>query len=200
MSNVEERLSKFVDEMGEGVFIESVSKDLMNKYKGKILLEKDTVDLLPFIWEEMGFRSYKNGLFTMVNPDDYYEVAQGFFKVSKEVIVFAKTACGGLFALDDTIAGKAIVYINPHKNKREIVSTSIEMFLSMEIPFDDFWEDDCKAGFELRAIAHHGSVAPDVCLAFVLALALGGSGKVSTMQKVKVKEQLALLAELHSGN
>jgi len=61
------------------------------------------------IWEEYGLRSYRAGLFWLVNPDEYNDIAIKFPNVSEGAIVFARTGLGNLFLYEQiTSASHAI--------------------------------------------------------------------------------------------
>ena len=67
----------------------------------------------------------------------------------------------------------------------------------MDIPANTFWNRECYGKFELKAIEKYGSLNYDECYTFVPALALGGDEKIGNLQKVKIKENLEILAQLH---
>jgi hypothetical protein len=197
MSNVV--LEQFIKWIGEGEFYCEVNELLLEKYKNIFLTDKDDFDIINIIWEQYGFRSYRNGLFWLVNPDEYNSVARRFPNISETAIVFARTAIGNLFLFDKLSIGDSIMHLNVHKGERKIVSTYFEGFLTVDIAVDDFWKKNCYGNIELKVIDKHVTIAYDECLTFVPALALGGSENVTKMKKVKIKENLELLAQIYEG-
>jgi hypothetical protein len=177
-----------------------VPSDVLSKYKSEFLTEKDEgFDCIYEIWSKSGFCSYRNGLFFIINPEEYSTIARKFSCVPKTAIAFARTGIGCLFLWDKIKYGESIIYLNIHKNEISIVSTSFLVFFGISIGSESWWKDECYGKIELKAIEKHGPIGYDECLAFVPALALGGSESVAKMKKVKVKEHLELLAQIHSG-
>ena len=190
---------QFKRHTGEGKQYSLVSNEVIERYKGQVMCDKDKFDIITYIWEEFGLCSYMDGLFSFVNPEEYNGIAKLFPEITENVIVFGRSACGGLFALDTPSIGECIIYINPHKGTWEVIDTSMEILLTFFIDDNDYWKDGCYGKVELKVIKKHGPLEHDECYTFVPALALGGSESVATMEKVKIKENLELLAQLHQG-
>lgn len=171
--------------------------NLKSNYKRKFLCGKEEYDTLYDLWEICGLSSFNKGLFSFVNPIEYTPVAQKFNTVTQEALVFAKTCMGGLFILDYLPNGKTILYLNVHKNEIKVVSTDFDVFIGHSINIEPFWTKDCYGKFELKVIDKFGPLEYDECYAFEPALALGGSESIKNIKKVKVKEHLEILAQLH---
>lgn len=167
------------------------------KYRNRFLCGKEEFDTLYDIWCLHGLFSYNNGLFSLVNPDEYSPIAKKFPNISETALVFAKTCMGGLFIFDNLPAGKSILYVNVHKGKRKIVSTDFDVFFANSTNAESFWKRECYGKFELKVIEKYGPLAYDECYAFVPALTLGGSESIKSIQKVKVKEHLEFLSQLY---
>ncbi len=187
----------FVQFMGNGESHTIVPNETAEEYKHVFMGAPDETDLVIEIWKNHGFSNYKNGLFSIVNPNEYNEIARKFPNISPTANVFAKSCVGGLFIFDNLPIGKSILYLNVHTGMRKVIGTSLEVLLGIEISADSFWKKECYGKTELKVIDKHGPLAYDECYAFVPALALGGSESIAKMQKVKVKEQLELLAQLY---
>lgn len=179
----------------------SVPEEILTKYKGEFVAEKDEgFDCLHEIWKSAGFCAYKNGLYSLVNPDDYTNTARRFSGVPDTAIVFAKSGIGCLFLWDKVKFGESIFYLNVHKNELSIVSTSFLVFFGVSIGAENWWKDNCYGKTELKAVEKHGPISYDECCTFLPALVLGGNEDVTAMKKVKVKENLELLAQLHGAD
>lgn len=187
----------FINRVGEGVFYSEISEEIIKKYENVFVINRGKEDVLNFIWKRYGLRNYRNGLFWFVNPDEYNDLARNFPNVSETAIVFARTNVGNLFLLEKLDIGDSITYLNVHKGKTNVVSTNFEIFIEFDIATDQFWKRDCYGKIELNAIKKY-TLLPDECLTFLPALALGGDEKIANLQKVKIKENLEFLSNLHS--
>lgn len=189
--------NRFIKWMGEGKFYENVKDEVLEKYKGKFMINGETTDIIHHIWKKYGLRSYKNGLFWLVNPDEYNDLAKQFPDVSKDAIVFARTGVGNLFIMQKGLTGDNIEYLNTHTGKVNLADRGFSNFLRFNLPADSFWKEDCYGKIELKANVKYGQMEADECYTFVPALALGGSESITKMEKVKIKENLELLSQLH---
>jgi len=190
-------LNYFKTQMGDGTTYDTPSQELTDKYKNVFITDKDEFEIITEIWSTNGFCGYKNGLFWLVNPDIFTELARKFPSVSDTSIAFARSAMGGLFLFDKKEIGDSIIYLNPHLNTTKIISTSFQVFIPMDMPADTFWKRECYGKFELKAIEKHGPLEHDECYTFTPALALGGNESISNLQKVKLIENLEMLSELY---
>ncbi len=197
MDELELICNGFISRMGEGERYSNISEEIIKKYKGVFLINGEKEDIVNYLWKNLGLSTYKNGLFWFVNPDEYSTVARKFPNVSNNAIVFARTGLGNLFLLDDGITGKNINFLNVHNGQLNLVSRGFADFIEFMIPSESVWKTDCYGKIELKATKEN-NLLPDECLTFVPALALGGDEKLSNLQKVKIKENLAFLAQLHN--
>lgn len=191
-------LNEFVKDMGEGIDYADVKVETLKKYEDKFMTEKDNEDIITMIWKKYGLRSYKSGLFWFVNPDEYNDIAIKFPNVSEGAIVFARTGLGNLFLYEKTDMGKFISFLNVHSGISNLISTSFEVLLEWRIVTNSYWETHCYGKIELEANKKYGQMEEDECYTFVPALALGGDEKIANLQKVKIKENLEFLSQLHS--
>lgn len=161
-------------------------------------------------WLEYGFCGWGEGIFWTVNPANYSEIldlwlADTPFVGKDNYYVIGRSAFGRLFVWGET-SGQSIK-INPSYGmllpadaaenlvKRGPEKT-VDLFFATNSK-DDMEEEDMdgKPLFE-RAMAKLGPLDADEMYAFVPALVLGGAPKLENLQKVKVLEHLAFLAEL----
>lgn len=187
----------FISRMGEGNKYSNISEEIIKKYKGVFLINGEKDDIISYLWGKFGLSTYRNGLFWFVNPDEYNSLAKKFPNVSNNAIVFARTGLGNLFLIDDGITGKNINYLNTHNGQLNLVSRGFADFIEFMISSESVWKTDCYGKIELKATKKQ-TLLPDECLTFVPALALGGDEKIANLQKVKIKENLELLSQLHS--
>jgi hypothetical protein len=168
-------------------------------------------DRLLDYWKEYGFCGYGEGLFWLVNPADYEELLELWLKNTpvwsrENYYVIARTAFGRLFLWGDK-SGKTTkldTYIH-NILPCDIPSVPIdrekrERFLGIFInnidkKYVDAYDKDDKLLFK-RAFKKLGQLQNDEMYAFVPALALGGVAELKCLQKVKLQEQLSILAQL----
>jgi hypothetical protein len=190
---------RFSNREGVGKKYANVTDEIMQKYHGIFKIDNDETLIIEEIWKYHGFSQYRNGLFCMVNPDEYSPCAWQFPNISTSAIVFARTNIGGLFLFDKLNIGDSILYLNIHKGERKIVATNFDVFFGFNLGADSFWNRECYGKIELKVMEKFGEPKFDECYTFEPALALGGSESVAKMKKVKLKEHLELLAQIHSG-
>lgn len=190
-------LARFIEKMGHGTQYSIASNKLINKYHNTFMGERDNENHLIILWKNYGFCTYKNGLFTTVNPDEYLEIIKKIPNISQGALAFARTASGNLFVWEDLNISKAISFVNIHKKTKEPIATNFNIFFQFNIGTDNYWQRNCYGKIELKLIEKFGALTSDECYTFVPALALGGNESLKNMKKVKFREQLEILAQLH---
>lgn len=185
------------------------SNETLEFFKGKL------PDRLLEYWQEYGFCGWGDGIFWLVNPQDYHDILQTWLEGTEfaerekngldKYYVIGRGAFGDLIVWGKT-SGRSIK-INSNfgmllprdgteKLKERGEDRSVELlFATMsKEPYD---QDDVNESplFE-RALNKLGQLEADEMYAFVPALALGGVNKLENLQKVKAIEHLNFLAEL----
>lgn len=188
---------EFISFMGDPIKFSDVSEKEIKKYEKVFMGPKDEVDIITEIWKTYGYCSYRNGLFSTINPEEYNVFVKKFPSVSNDAIAFAKSASGCFFLWDKFNFGWAISHLNIHTGKINILGSNFDMLFEWNLTSENFWREDCYGDIELEIVKNKTSLELDECLTFIPALILGGEEKVSNMQKVKVKENLELLAQFH---
>lgn len=170
---------------------------LVSKYENVLRAEKDQTDIITDIWKAHGFCSYKNGLFSLVNPEEYNSIARNFPSVSDKAEVFARTATGCLFLWEEYSFGRNIAFLNVHTREKKIISTSFNVLFEWSLTVSGFWEDDCNGKIEFVAMEHFKYVPHDKCIGYKLTLVLGGKKDMDNMDMFDIKSHLELLAQAH---
>jgi len=170
---------------------------LVSRYEDVLRADKDQTDIITNIWKAHGFCSYKNGLFMLVNPEEYNPMARSFPAVSDKAEVFARTATGCLFLWEDYSFGRNIVFFNVHTGEKNIISTSFNVLFEWDLPVLGFWEDDCNGKIEFAAMEHFKYVPHDKCVGYKLAFVLGGKNDIDNLELFDIKTHLELLAQAH---
>lgn len=183
-------------------FSEQVSEETLNKYKGKLPNQ-----LLEY-WKSFGFSSWGNGLFWLVNPDDYHDVLKAWLEnvetsPHEEYFVISRSAFGDLDVWG-TIHGNCykissiISSIYPSievVQKQEQNSIIRSFFLSQSKKYSDVKDWKNKPLFE-RAVKKYGPLNQHEMFGFEPALVLGGEAKLENVRKLPIISHLQLLASL----
>lgn len=188
---------------GPAIKSEQPSEAILQHFKNKL-----PARLLEY-WQEYGFCGWGEGIFWIVNPEDYSEILDlwlaGTPFVGKDnYYVIGRGAFGRLFVWGEA-SGQSIK-INPSYGmllpsdetkelKERGAERTIDLFFACKSKSMMEEDTEGKPLFE-RAMAKLGPLEADEMYAFVPALALGGAPKLENLQKVKVLEHLAFLAEL----
>jgi hypothetical protein len=185
------------------------SNETLEFFKGKLperLLE---------YWQEYGFCGWGDGIFWLVNPQDYHDILQTWLEGtefaerekngSDSYYVIGRGAFGDLIVWGKTSGDSITINSNfgmifptdySEKLKERGEERSVELFFAT-MRKEAFEQDDVneKPLFE-QALKKLGPLEADEMYAFVPALALGGVNKLENLQKVKAIEHLNFLAEL----
>ena len=116
------------------------SKEILKRYKDKFCNKvKGDLDIVNYIWENHGFCSYNNGLFWLVNPEDFTAVLHQFDDINPSELVFARTATGCLFTWD----GEYIYHLNVHRKTRTPLGTKFGIIFEWRLCAESFLEREC---------------------------------------------------------
>jgi hypothetical protein len=164
----------------------AISEPELAAYQGK--LPNDLLEL----WKQSGWCSYGDGLLWTINPADYSEILGAWPDVTEGAHAFVRTAFGSIVFWDGELARFLDVLSGD-------VST---LFPTMDFNFNGALSDDKYLNAVVRqklfkeALPRLGPPAVDECYAFVPALPLGGTESSASLQKVKLREHLHILAQL----
>ena len=203
----DEYFTEFLDDEGfaPALTCQSVDQETLNRYQGVL------PDRLLGYWKEYGFCGYGEGLFWLVNPVDYEELLELWLKDTplwgkENYYVFARSAFGRLYVWGDKSGDET--RITPYEHtimpvdmpNAPLTTEQRERFFGISISginkkSPDAYDKDDKFLFK-KALKKLGTLEPDEMYAFVPALALGGVADLKFLQKVKLQEQLSILAQL----
>jgi hypothetical protein len=143
-------------------------------------------------WREVGWCSYGDGLLWFTNPRELDDVLEDWIDVEASTApVFLRTAFGHLYFWHEGHAQSLRV----HWGDVSQVAPTAERF------FNAICVESVQEKILMRPLFEEvkerlGPPARDECYAFVPALALGGPGTADSVQKVKLREHLGILAQL----
>jgi hypothetical protein len=171
---------------GAGENCVAAPKDVIEQYRSRLpnsLLE---------LWQQSGWCSYAKGLIWIVNPSAFAETLSEWVEASDNALVFARTAFADMFLW--------------RNHRVEFLSTQYAWFAELTDDVSRLFESLlCEdrvlnnlliRNFTVKATKKLGPLAPDECYGFEPVLALGGSGKIDTVQKVKLVEYLSMLSQV----
>ncbi|QNX86293.1 GAD-like domain-containing protein [Acinetobacter seifertii] len=187
---------------GPPIFVEPVSEETLKKYQGKLPNQ-----LLEY-WKVYGFSGWGNGLFWLVNPEDYQDVLDAWLEhielpPHEEYFVIARTAFGDL-SVWGTIHGRCFTIsattsqIFPKMEKMEQGEEDllIKIFFSSKdkdsLDINDYKN---KPLFD-RAVKKYGELSKNEMFGFEPALILGGEAKLENFRKLPIISHLQFLASL----
>jgi hypothetical protein len=146
-------------------------------------------------WREVGWCAYGDGLLWLTNPQEFADLIDEWVDFeSDKAVVFLRTAFAHLYLWHD---GNAYS-LDVQRGGLSQVTDDIELLFTL-LTDDDIREKILRVSLFEEVKERLGPPGRDECYAFVPALALGGPGTPETVQKVKMREQLGILAQLVRG-
>jgi hypothetical protein len=181
-------LTKLLSRFPAYTIIEKPTPALIAKYRALIPPEVMTV------WEQYGFGTFCDGYLKVVNPDEYADLLADTYQLTSTpslgppVVLFA-TAMGDLLIWEQGY----VELIDYRHGRTDTVGKSFKWFfrdLAEDSYLDErlFWEPYPAARERL------GEPAFDECFGYVPLLALGGPETADHLEKVKLREHIALIS------
>ncbi|NTS77889.1 DUF1851 domain-containing protein [Catenovulum sp. SM1970] len=197
---LDECFEGFLEDFGEPINQAQCSIETLKKYQGKLpsrLLE---------YWQEYGFCGFSDGLFWIVNPQDYEAVLDEWLENTgipdNDIYhVFARNAFGDLFLWGEETGfryeitasrGWIIEQDGSQKSKHNV---KFERFFGCsDIEDHDIDDEDDNPLFE-RCVEKFGALKADEVFGFVPSLIAGGDARLENVDKVDIVVHLSLLAQ-----
>lgn len=196
----DECFEEFLNVFGLPYNTESCPRATVDKFKGKL------PNRLLDYWQEYGFCGFKQGLFWIVNPDDYEDTLDEWLEHTdipdNDIYhVFARNAFGDLFLWGEDTGYKYKIstangwIIEQDGNSRKDNDFSIELFFGgAQIKYHETNSDSGKPLFN-ACIKKFGALANDEMFGFVPSLIVGGESVLANIDKVNFFVHLSILAE-----
>lgn len=189
--------ARFIEKLGGPIDRREVPVSSIDRYRGKL-----PEQLLEY-WREHGWAGYGEGIFWMVNPQEYEGVVSSWLEGTKfekfdRYHLIARGAFGELYLWGEETGASLEVSSAVARSTtflselpRGQMNKRLQNFLlSTEVDHNDF--DDLFVPAKERL----GHLRYDEMYGFVPALMLGGSATLDHLQKVKAVEHLMLLSQL----
>lgn len=189
----------FINVLGQPKTIGEIDIALLKeKFEKQLSYFEDSDVLLEYL-EHYGVAIFKEGFFAFINPFDYEIELKKFPKLKNQSIMpFAKTAMGNFYLIGEVDDEVCLTFYNIHTEEYKYVDYEFTLFFTTLAGGKYHRETEAYGLIELPALEKYGPVEIDECLTFVPALVLGGTEDLNTIQKVKLKEHLQLLAQAFS--
>ena len=190
-------LTRFIQRFGEPFDSQEVPKSSLERYKDKL------PNLLLDYWAELGWCGFGEGIFWLVNPQEFEPVVTSWLEGTKlkdldSYHLIARSAFGDLYFWgEETGASLKISSVVSRSVTQTSVSSKDQsdkrvqgFLLSKEVEHNDFGQLFKPAQKKLGTLRH------DEMYGFVPALMLGGSVALEHLEKVKAVEHLIFLSQL----
>jgi hypothetical protein len=192
-----EEFSVFMEALGGPIDHRAVPPSSIERYRGKL------PDLLLKYWDEHGWCGYGQGIFWMVNPQDYEGVVASWLEGTElekldTYHVIARSAFGDLYLWGEKTG--ASLDITSHLS-RYLTHTSMYTGEQMDKGLQAFLLSIDEEGNDygelfIPAKAKLGTLKYDEMYGFVPALILGGPATLEHLEKVKAVEHLIFLSQV----
>jgi hypothetical protein len=169
---------------GEKVAADSGELDILEEVVPRPLLE---------FWRLQGFGRYADGLIWTHNPASFQDVLTEWTNLpEREAVLIARFSFGDFCFWAE---GRAY-FADVHLGKATELARDIEFLFDYVLCRDQFLQDVLRLRLHQDCTTRLGRLRAEECFAFVPARALGGPCTPETVQRVALREHLALLAQL----
>lgn len=194
---MDEAFSIFLEEFGSPIEHREVQRSSIQRYRGKL------PDQLLEYWREHGWCGYGEGIFWMVNPQDYDDVVESWLKGTElerfdNYHVVARSAFGDLYLWGEASgASLKITSILSRYHVHNSIYVGDKMDAGVRAFMVSKRADTNDYGNLFKPAKRKlGRLQPDEMYGFTPALMLGGLDKLEHLEKVKAVEHLMLLSQL----
>lgn len=164
---------------------EKASNEVLTKYSGRVPSE-----IIEF-WQRFGFAQYANGLLWIVNPSQLEDVLCELIGEAGAVPII-RTAFGKIVYWHKDQFTLLDVHVHGLVDAGDSAFVIFNFFLVMP----DARSAILQESMFKRALKKFGALQADEIYGFKLPLAMGGKPSISNMAKMKMREQLSILAQL----
>lgn len=162
------------------------AQDTIAKYTGIL------PDFLLEEWRERGFSHYMKGLLQTTNPEDYYDVLEGWVTEPQKCHVVLRTAFGSMYYLKDS----EYHYISVVHNLFSHLQKRLDFIIRFSLCNKENQKGILYKDIYTKAFKRLGAPGSDEVYAFIPAIALGGNYSPDTIKLAKLKEHLSFLEQI----
>ncbi|PHM35779.1 GAD-like domain protein [Xenorhabdus mauleonii] len=194
----------FIEEFGEATRHVVVPNTAIEKWKSHL------PNRLLHYWKTEGWNSYQNGLFSIVNPDDYESIVDMWledtpFESADTYHAIGRSGFGDLCLCGEKTGTNLIIscafntiYYNKgnyyEKSKEQADLDISTFFASRHIDSFDI-EDDDDVWIFSKAVEKYGSLNENEVFGFEPAIFLGGDVELDSIRKMDVYIHLDILGQ-----
>ncbi|MDC9581623.1 GAD-like domain-containing protein [Xenorhabdus sp. PR6a] len=194
----------FIDDLGEATQHRPVPSESMDKWLGKVPGQ------LLYYWKHEGWNSYQNGLFSIVNPDDYEDIVDMWledtpFESIDSYHVIARSGFGKMFLCgEETGINLSISCIfnkitsdknDIYKKDRKTLDLDISSFFASKSAKTLDLKGGSKTGIFTKAVEKYGPLGENEIFGFEPAIILGGEIKLENVRKLDMHIHLDILRQ-----
>ncbi|HEV2880961.1 MAG TPA: GAD-like domain-containing protein [Pyrinomonadaceae bacterium] len=177
---------EFEQKHGRPELCEKVSPQQRQAFAGKL------PEVLLDAWSTSGWCRYADGLFWTVNPSEYADILPDWLKEPKHAYVYLRTAFGSMIFWD----GRSNYFLDVHDKGVSRLFTGVEDVFNGTLCDDDYLDDVILRPTFREALPRLGQPAKDECYGFLPPLGMDGEFSADNLERVKLREHLAILAQL----
>ena len=178
---------KFLSVHGQGSNCRAVPAETLLSYEGLLpakLLEH---------WSSSGWCGYGDGLLWVVNPEDLRDpMSEWLGAEAGNAHPILRTAFGDVIFVNPD----GIFYLDVRDDSITAMSKNVQIVFEFSLSDDEFLNHIVDRPLFKQASSRLGQLAVDECYGFTPALALGGSESAESLERVKLREYLSILAQL----
>jgi hypothetical protein len=184
----------FLTKFGSPFYRDEAPASSITRYREKL------PDLLLEYWEEHGWGGYADGLFWIVNPQEYESIVKEWVEQSPVIVedtyhVIARNAFGDLHLWGERT--ECFLTIDSCWARYSHMASDLSRDMKIRSFFAILDPDHCDPQELFHpAMRRLGRLRRDEMYGFVPALALGGSAQARSLEIVKTVEHLLFLSQL----
>lgn len=145
------------------------------------------------LWEKVGFCSFENGLFWLVNPTEWESSVQEFpFSQTASAIPILRGSFGSIVVV---LSDGSIGEINALLGNFSDVTFNLDVYFLGPMRMNGYCDDAFVEKLHKKAFKKLGRIKSDECYGFEPLLSLGGPEDTEHMVRVKAREHLSLIAQ-----
>ncbi len=182
-------LSKLLARFPAYTIVEKPTPELVAQYRD--LVPPELIE----VWEQYGFGTFCDGYLKIVNPEDYADLLADTYQListpapAPPVVLFA-TAMGDLLIWELDCLG----ILDYRHTTTNVVAQNLKV-LFRNLSYDSYLSKTLCWEPYPAARARLGEPAFDECFGYVPLLALGGPETADHLEKVKLREHIALISQ-----
>ncbi|MDC9581622.1 GAD-like domain-containing protein [Xenorhabdus sp. PR6a] len=194
----------FIQDLGEATQHRAVPAEAIDKWLGKLPGQ------LLYYWKHEGWNSYQDGLFSIVNPDDYEDIVDMWledtpFESIDSYHVIARSGFGKMFLCgEETGINLSISCIfnkitsdknDIYKKDRKTLDLDISSFFASKSAKTLDLKGGSKTGIFTKAVEKYGPLDENEIFGFEPAIILGGEIKLENVRKLDMHIHLDILRQ-----